>query len=148
MSGAPATVSIAVDTVTLDLDGSCSPVRVPAAFGDSQHSQFGVVRRWGSLETQVSFDIAPQSTGLLQFVSISGDNAGSPSSTTPSALYLCPSDCPVDIGQDCASDDILNPQGSVFGKPVNPGDLLHFATGPRFGFDWSYSVRMYLGQGP
>ena len=148
---AAAEISILTDIVTVDLDGACSSMRTPVPLHDEQQSEFRFVRRWGSLEKQVSFDVAVQSSsGFPEITSLAGGQ-----DTQPATAYSCPTACSTNLDQDCTRDDLIArvPSGftGVWVPPhpiekqlVHAGDLLHLVTGPRFLHDWSYSVKLRL----
>ena len=147
-----ATIAIPSEPVTLDLDGACSASRVPAEIGGPSGVQVAVVRRWGSTEELVAFDVVVRSSGALEIDSADGGGVFSGENTTaPRVFYLCPQMCATEPSKDCARDDIfeitgavtpMDPLRDVFGVPIAPDQLLHFETGPRYQQDWSYSVRL------
>ncbi len=138
--------------MTLDLDGTCSVSRIPAEIGGPGGTQVAVVRRWGSTEHLVGFDVVVRSPGVLEIDSADGGDVLSGENTTaPRVFYLCPEVCTTDPSKDCARDDIFeiigavapfDPLKDVFRVPLAPDQLLHFGTGPRYQQDWSYSVRL------
>jgi hypothetical protein len=148
VSSAPATVSVPAVPVTVDFDGTCSTERVPAEIGGANATNFALVSRWGTTETNVAFDVSVASPGLFDILSISGVGVTDPASTASRVFYSCPSACEANPDQACGRDDIWALQTGqdtvhdVFDIPVNAGDLLHFETGPRAVQDWSYSVRV------
>ena len=149
VTGAPIDVAAALTPVTIDLDDVCDPTNVPAVIGTEDLSEFAFVRRWGSTEKSVAFDVLSQSTGRFNVTSIGGAHPG----TTPRRYYFCPDVCVTDLDGECTYDDEPSrqlPDGTfdnthrVLGAPVAAGDLLHFATGPRWEQDWGYSVRLSI----
>ena len=149
VTSAPIDVAAALRPVTIDLDGVCDPSSVAAVIGTEDLSEFAFVRRWGSTEKSVAFDVLSQSTGRFNVTSIGGSSPG----TTPRRYYFCPNVCVNNPDGQCTSDDFPPhqlPDGSfdnthrVLGAPVAAGDLIHFATGPRWEQDWGYSVRLSI----
>jgi hypothetical protein len=147
--GSPVDVSNETTPVTIGLDGACDAAPVPAVVGAAPFADFGLIRRWGSTEKSVAFDVISQSVGGLNAASIGGELPG----TAPDLLYLCPEGCVADLDGQCIADDFVVhqlPDGTfddthnVLGSPVTVGDLLHFATGPRYWQDWGYSIRLSI----
>ena len=131
-----AEVAIPATTVTVDLDGACSAQRIPAEIGGPTGAAFALVRRWGSAEQSVAFDVVGRTSGLLEIDSASGSGVISGDSA-PRVFFLCGQACPSNPAADCARDDIfeitggIDPLRDVFGAPVVPDQTLHFQTGPR-----------------
>ena len=115
--------------------------------GGRTGAAFALLRRWGSVEQAVAFDVVGRTSGVLEIDSASGHGVASGDSA-PRVFFLCGQACPSNPAADCARDDIfeitggIDPLRDVFGTPVVPDQTLHFQTGPRSAQDWSYSVRV------
>jgi hypothetical protein len=66
VTSAPLDVAAALTPVTIDLDDMCDPTSVAAVIGTEDLLEFAFVRRWGSTEKSVAFDVLSQSTGRFK----------------------------------------------------------------------------------
>ena len=149
VSSAPATLTVLSEPALVDVNGTCMPNRSPIGVGGEKNTEFGYVRRWGTVESQVSFDLKTVlSSGFFHAGSIARGWVGDsdPSTAAPFDVYSCPIDCVTDLNE-CTHDSLSfpsPPKHELLGASVQTGQLIHFATGPRYQQDWSYSVGVWL----
>src|SRR6185436_3992061 len=87
VAGAPASVTLPADQITLDADAACTASRVPAPLGGPDAASLIVVRRWTSTENHVAFDVDVGADGVMGVAGIS--SVLGPSND----FYVCPQTC-------------------------------------------------------